>query len=103
MQTETRSTGAAAAAAALRARNLIAAAGTAATILAALPAMAATTTSTSSSSPVTPESVDPVKHTLECLKLLFTDPAAHAEYCGPGHTVFVNSSTGYSPPYSCDG
>lgn len=34
-------------------------------------------------------------HFAECLKLMFTDPAEHAIKCGPGHTVFVNGTTGY--------
>ena len=40
---------------------------------------------------VTPDSVNPAAHIYDCLGALFSDPAAHQQYCGPG-------SGGTTPP-----
>jgi len=48
-----------------------------------------------SSASITPNSVSPIQHYLDCLGALITDPAAHAANCAPGHDVFVSGSTGY--------
>ena len=40
---------------------------------------------------ITPDSVNPAAHIYDCLGALFSDPAAHQQYCGPG-------SGGSTPP-----
>ncbi|MEP7240647.1 MAG: hypothetical protein ABI697_07160 [Devosia sp.] len=40
-----------------------------------------------------------LSHFEQCLIWLGSDPAKHAEFCSPGHDVFVSGSTG---TYSCD-
>jgi len=46
---------------------------------------------------------DALKHFEECANWLVSDPAKHAQFCDPGHDVFVSGSTGYTstPPYEC--
>jgi len=46
---------------------------------------------------------DAMKHYVECANWLVSDPAKHAQFCDPGHDVFLSSSTGYSttPPCRC--
>jgi hypothetical protein len=48
-----------------------------------------------SSEGITPNTVSPVQHFLDCFGALITDPVAHAASCVPGHDVFVSGSTGY--------
>lgn len=42
--------------------------------------------------------VSQAAHFAECLGWLISDPAKHAQFCSPGHTVFVSSSTGFAKP-----
>jgi len=56
-------------------------------LMAASPVQAATTTS----------ATDALQHFIECAGWLISDPAKHAQYCSPGHDVFVSGSTGFSP------
>jgi hypothetical protein len=37
---------------------------------------------------------DALKHYTECATWLVSDPAKHAQFCDPGHDVFVSGSTG---------
>jgi len=37
-----------------------------------------------------------VQHFIECANWLVSDPAKHAQYCSPGHDVFVSGSTGFA-------
>ncbi len=60
-------------------------------LLAASPTQAATTDHTVSAA---------LQHYIDCANWLVSDPAKHAEECGPGHTVFVSGSTGTGAP--CD-
>jgi len=53
--------------------------------LAPAPAQAATT-------------AEAVQHFIECANWLLTDPAKHAQFCSPGHDVFVSGSTGFAAP-----
>ena len=39
-----------------------------------------------------------LQHYLDCANWLLTDPAKHAQFCDPGHTVFVSSGGFGSPP-----
>jgi len=43
---------------------------------------------------ITPDSVNHWQHVIDCAKALLSAPAAHAQYCAPGHDVFVSGSTG---------
>jgi len=45
----------------------------------------------------TASTTDALQHFVECAGWLINDPAKHAQYCDPGHDVFVSGSTGYSP------
>jgi len=47
---------------------------------------------------------DAMKHYVECANWLVSDPAKHAQFCDPGHDVFVSGSTGFATctcPYEC--
>jgi hypothetical protein len=39
-----------------------------------------------------------MQHFIECANWMITDPAKHAQFCSPGHDVFVSGSTGYAAP-----
>jgi hypothetical protein len=39
-----------------------------------------------------------MKHFAECANWLASDPAKHAQFCDPGHDVFVSGSTGFGSP-----
>jgi hypothetical protein len=56
-------------------------------LMAASPARAATSTS----------APDAFQHFIECAGWLISDSAKHAQYCDPGHEVFVSGSTGSDP------
>jgi len=58
---------------------------TLASLMASAPAHAAASTSSSSGS------TDQFQHFVDCARWLLSDPAKHAKYCDPGHTVFVSS------------
>lgn len=49
---------------------------------------------------ITPDSVNHWQHLIDCAKALLSDPAAHAQYCAPGHDAFLSSSTGSASPPS---
>lgn len=37
---------------------------------------------------------DAAKHFEDCANWLVSDPAKHAKFCDPGHTIFVNATGG---------
>jgi hypothetical protein len=78
-----------AAASALRSRMLFGAAAAVASVI-------GVSSSAMADSPITPDSVNHWQHIMDCAKALLSDPAAHAQYCAPGHDVFVSSSTGFA-------
>ena len=78
-----------AAANALRSRVLFGAAAAVASVIGvSSSAMGATT--------ITPASTNEWQHIMDCAKALLSDPAAHAQYCAPGHDNFVSGSTGFA-------
>lgn len=42
-----------------------------------------------------------LSHFEQCLVWMVTDPAKHAQFCSPGHDVFVSSSTGFTKDKPC--
>ena len=43
-----------------------------------------------------------MKHYIECANWLVSNPAKHAQFCDPGHDVFVSGSTGFAAaPHRC--
>ena len=46
---------------------------------------------------VTPQSVDPVQHFLDCFGVLVSDPDVHAAQCGPGHEFFLPGPSSGTP------
>jgi hypothetical protein len=44
---------------------------------------------------------DAVQHYIECANWLVSDPAKHAQFCSPGHDVFVSGSTGFAAAPKC--
>jgi hypothetical protein len=86
------------AAAALRSRVLFGAAAAVASVIGVSSSAMATTT-------ITPATTNEWQHIMDCAKALLSDPAAHAQYCSPGHDVFVSGSTGAAgvPSFSCGG
>ena len=86
-----------AAAAALRSRVLTGAA-------AAVAAVIGVSTSALGATPITPATENYWQHILDCAWAQINDPAAHEEFCLPGHTFFLPDSTGFSSTttsYTC--
>jgi hypothetical protein len=54
-----------------------------------------------SSQSITPNSVNPVQHFLDCFGAMISNPAAHAADCSPGHDAFVSGSTGFAAGSEC--
>jgi len=77
-------------------RPEIAGTGTIIAALAAVGLLLAAAAVARASTTITPESVNHLQHLIDCASALVADPAAHEQYCAPGHDVFVNGTTGFA-------